>query len=186
MPSNDDEDRRQFGAYFAARHDAVRRTAYLLCGDWHWADDLTQVAFTRLAAGWRRVRDQQALDAYVRTCLARAYFADLRRVWRRRERPMGEVPDAGLVDDRSDDVTRRMVFETAMRRLPPRQRAVLVYRYYHGLDVAATADALGCSPGTVKSQTARGLANLRDVLGDVGLEPEPRLIRNPLASEVTP
>jgi len=89
------------------------------------------------------------------------------------------------VDDRSDDVTRRLVFETAMRRLPPRQRAVLVYRYYHGLDVAATADALGCTPGTVKSQTARGLANLRDVLGDVGLEPEP-LIRNPLTSEVTP
>jgi RNA polymerase sigma-70 factor (sigma-E family) len=185
MPSNEEEDRRQFGEYFAARHDAVRRTAYLLCGDWHWADDLTQVAFTRLAASWRRVRDREALDAYVRTCLARAYFADLRRVWRRRERPVGKVADMTAVDDRSDDVTRRMVFETAMRRLPPRQRAVLVYRYYHGLDVAATADALGCSPGTVKSQTARGLANLREVLGDVGLEPLP-LIRNPLASEVTP
>src|SRR5262245_4373071 len=75
------ENRREFGAYFVARRDVVRRTAYLLCGDWHWAEDLTQVAFVRLAAAWGRVRDPVALDAFVRTCLVRTYLAETRRVW---------------------------------------------------------------------------------------------------------
>lgn len=149
MPSKDDDEQGRFAEYFAARRDTVRRTAYLLCGDWHWADDLTQIAFTKLAAGWNRVRDPQALDAYVRTCLARAYFADLRRVWRRRERSTADVPDSVTPDDSAESVARRMVFTTALRRLPPRQRAVLVYRYYQGLDVTATAEALRCSEGTI-------------------------------------
>jgi len=183
MPTKDDEDRRQFGEYFAVRRDTVRRTAYLLCGDWYWADDLTQVAFTRLAAGWGRVRDKQALDAFVHTCLVRVYLAEQRRVWRRRERSTAQLPDAPMTRDSTEDVARRMVFETALRRLPPKQRAVLVCRYYQGLDLAATAAALGCSQGTVKSQTSRGLVRLREVLGDVGFEnPEPRTI----AKEVTP
>src|SRR5215211_5128458 len=165
-----DDDRRQFGEYFAARRDTVRRSAYLLCGEWHWAEDLTQVAFTHLAAGWHRVRDRGALDAFVHTCLARAYFSDLRRVWRSRERSVAVPPDAAVADDGADNVTRRLVFAAALRKLPPRQRAVLVYRFYEGLDVAATAEALGCSPGTVKSQTARGLDNLRGVLGEAGFE----------------
>lgn len=165
-----DEEGRQFGEYFAARRDTVRRTAYLLCGDWHWADDLTQVAFTRLAAGWHRVRDPGALDAFVQTCLARAYFSDLRRVWRRREHSVAVPPDDAVTDDGADTVTRRLVFAAALRKLPSRQRAVLVYRFYEGLDVAATAEALGCSPGTIKSQTARGLDNLRGILGEAGFE----------------
>jgi RNA polymerase sigma-70 factor (sigma-E family) len=172
MPSKDDE-QRQFGEYFTARHDSVRRTAYLLCGDWHWADDLTQVAFTKLAAGWHRVRDPQALDAYVRTCLARAYFAELRRVWRRRERSTAELPEPPVSDDDAEAAHRRLIFTSALSQLPPRQRAVLVYRYYQGLDVAATAEALGCSEGTVKSQTARGLDRLRAILGHPDLETPP-------------
>jgi RNA polymerase sigma-70 factor (sigma-E family) len=171
MPSKDDDAQRQFGEYFAARRDTVRRTAYLLCGDWHWADDLTQVAFTRLAAGWHRIRDPQALDAFVRTCLTRAYFSDLRRVWRRRERSTSDLPESAVVYDASENVAQRLIFITALRRLPPRQRAVLVYRYYQGLDVAATAEALGCAEGTVKSQAARGLDKLRELLGDAGLRP---------------
>jgi len=167
---SDDDERRQFGEYFAARRDTVRRTAYMLCGEWHWAEDLTQVAFTRLAAGWHRVRDREALDAFVQTCLARAYFSDLRRVWRRRERTVAVPPDALVTEDGADNVTRRLVFAAALRKLPPRQRAVLVYRFYEGLDVAATAEALGCSPGTVKSQTARGLDKLRGILGAAGFE----------------
>jgi len=170
MASKEDTDRRQFAEYFVARRDAVRRTAYLLCGDWHWADDLTQVAFTRLAAGWHRIRDRQALDGFVKTCLMRAYFSDLRRVWRTRERVVATPPDLMTTGDGTDDVTRRLVFTTAMRRLPPRQRAVLVCRFYEGLDVAATAEVLGCAQGTVKSQTARGLEALRAQLGDAGFE----------------
>jgi RNA polymerase sigma-70 factor (sigma-E family) len=148
MPNTDRADVDQFEEYFAARRDAVRRTAYLLCGDWYWADDLTQTAFLRLAASWHRVRDPMALDAFVRTCLVRAYLADTRRVWRRRERTRAELPDVAGADDDAENTTHRMVFAAALRRLGPRQRAVLVCRYYQGLDVAATAEALGCSVGT--------------------------------------
>ena len=67
-----------FVEYFAARRDTVRRTAFLLCGDWHWADDLTQATFIRLAGAWDRVRDPAALDAFTRTCLVRVYLSESR------------------------------------------------------------------------------------------------------------
>jgi RNA polymerase sigma-70 factor (sigma-E family) len=166
MGGTESDKHRQLREFFAVRRDVVRRTAYLLCGDWHWADDLTQAAFMRLDASWSRIRDPGALDAYVRTCLVRAYLRETRRVWRRRERPVAELPDDRLVADPVGGADDRMTFATALRRLPPRQRAVLVCRYYQDLDVAATARALGCSPGTVMSQTARGLETLRELLGD--------------------
>ncbi|SCL16124.1 RNA polymerase sigma-70 factor, sigma-E family [Micromonospora rhizosphaerae] len=166
MRSDDDEGRRQFSDYFAARREVVRRTAYLMCGDWHWADDLTQAAFIRVAASWHRIRDPEALDAFVRTCLVRTYLSETRRVWRRRERSVAETPDRAGPDDDAETTTRRMVFVQALRHVPPRQRVTLVCRFYQGLDVAETAAALGCSEGTVKSQTARGLAALRQILGD--------------------
>ncbi|GIH12447.1 SigE family RNA polymerase sigma factor [Rugosimonospora africana] len=182
MPK-DDVEQREFGEYFTARRDAVRRTAYLLCGDWYWADDLTQAAFMRLAAGWRRVRDRGALDAFVRTCLMRAYLSDTRRMWRRRERTVAEPPDGPTGTGGAESVARRVQFVAALRQLPPRQRAVLVCRYYQDLDVAATAAALRCSPGTVKSQTAKALAKLRDLLDDPVEEPRSRQLT---AIEVTP
>jgi RNA polymerase sigma-70 factor (sigma-E family) len=161
---NDDE--KAFAEYFAARQDSVRRTAYLLCGDWHWADDLTQAAFIRLASAWHTVRDRGALDGFVRTCLLRSYLAESQRVWRRRERTYADPPDTAMLHDTTEETGLRMVFQTALGRLSPRQRATLVCRFYQGLDVEQTATALGCSTGTVKSQTARGVAALRDVLGD--------------------
>ncbi|WP_238017135.1 SigE family RNA polymerase sigma factor [Dactylosporangium sp. AC04546] len=165
MPDGESEDQRQFREYFVARHEAVRRTAYVLCGDWHWADDLTQNAFMRLAVAWRTVRDREALDAFVRTCLVRAYLSDVRRVWRRREQSVADLPEHPRD---GDDTASRVAFTAALRRLPARQRAVLVCRFYHDLDVEATAATLGCSAGTVKSQTARGLAKLRDLIGTDG------------------
>lgn len=166
MRRDENEDRRQFSEYFAARRDVVRRSAYLMCGDWHWADDLAQTAFIRLAAAWHRVRDPKALDAFVRTCLVRAYLAETRRVWRRRERVVADAPEPVDPDDSTEAATRRVLFARALREVPPRQRVTLVCRFYHELDVAETAAVLGCSEGTVKSQTARGLATLRRVLGD--------------------
>ncbi|MEV4623129.1 SigE family RNA polymerase sigma factor [Asanoa sp. NPDC049573] len=162
MPRGETDDQRQFREYFTARRDAVRRTAYVLCGDWHWADDLAQSAFMRLAVSWRKVRDREALDAFVRTCLVRAYLSDVRRVWRRRERSVAEPPERSA----EADSTLRVEFVAALRQLPPRQRAVLVCRYYQDLDVAETAATLGCSQGTVKSQAARGMAKLRELLRD--------------------
>jgi RNA polymerase sigma-70 factor (sigma-E family) len=188
----DEDDRRRFSEYVAARREVVRRTAFVMCGDWHWADDLTQAAFIRLAAGWHRIRDQQAVDAYVRTCLVRAYLAETRRLWRRRERTVARFPDAAGADlvgggtaggEDAEAVTRRLVFADALRRLPPRQRVTLVCRFYQGLDVAETAAALGCSEGTVKSQTARGLAALRRVLGEVGVPPAELVVVTPGMSQ---
>lgn len=165
MADDRDSHRRQeFSAYFAARHEQVRRTAYLLCGDWHWADDLAQVAFVRLAAAWDRVREPAAVDGFLRTCLVRVYLAETRRAWRRREATVADLPDTAQRHD--GDVVERVAFLAALRRLPPRQRATLVFRFYQGLDIADTAAALSCSIGTVKSQTNRGLAALRAILGE--------------------
>jgi RNA polymerase sigma-70 factor (sigma-E family) len=159
-------DEQEFAEYFAARRDAVRRTAFMLCGDWHRADDLAQTAFVALHRRWRKVRDRGALDAYVRRTLVRAMIDETRRPWRR-ERFVDELPEVANPDGEvGEAVANRSALLDGLRRVPPRQRAVLVLRFLEGLDVAATAEALKCSEGTVKSQTARGLTALRDVLGD--------------------
>lgn len=167
----DHRDEQEFAEYFARRRDAVRRTAYLLCGDWHRADDLTQTAFVALHRRWRSIRDRGALDAYVRKTLVRASIDESRRPWRR-ERAVDAIDEPPARQEGFDEtVATRQALLTALRQVPPRQRAVLVLRYFDGLDVAAAAKALGCSQGTVKSQTARGLDALRAVLGqevDVG------------------
>jgi RNA polymerase sigma-70 factor (sigma-E family) len=155
----------EFERYFRARRDAVRRTAYLLCGDWHRADDHAQAAFVALHRHWRRVRDKGALDAWMRRTLVRAVVDESRRPWRR-ERSTDEVVALDRVTaDPGADVATRHVLVGGLRAVPPRQRAVLVLRYFEGLDVAGTAAALGCSEGTVKSQTAHGLTALRAALG---------------------
>jgi RNA polymerase sigma-70 factor (sigma-E family) len=159
-------DEQDFAEYFVARRDAVRRTAYLLSGDWHRADDLAQTAFVALHRQWRKIRDRGALDAYVRRTLVRAMIDETRRPWRR-ERFVAELPEVTQPDaEIGDTVATRSALLDGLRRVPPRQRAVLVLRFLDGLDVAATAEALKCSEGTVKSQTARGLSTLREVLGD--------------------
>ena len=152
-----------FERYFRARRDAIRRTAYLMCGDWHRADDHTQAAFVALHRHWRRVRDKCALDAWMRRTLMRTVVDESRRPWRRERSTDDVVAVDRVVAD--PDVTTRHVLVDGLRAVPPRQRAVLVLRYLDGLDVAATAAALGCSEGTVKSQTSHGLAALRTALG---------------------
>lgn len=162
----DQREEQEFAEYFVARRDAVRRTAYMLCGDWHRADDLAQTAFVALHRRWRKIRDHGALDAYVRRTVVRAAIDESRRPWRR-ERQTETLPE--VTDQRArvdDQVATRSALLDGLKEVPPRQRAVLVLRFLEGLDVAATAAALKCSEGTVKSQTARGLDALRGVLGD--------------------
>ncbi|EID54480.1 SigE family RNA polymerase sigma factor [Saccharomonospora xinjiangensis] len=165
MAHHDDE---EFAEYFAAKRDSVRRTAYLLCGDWHRADDLAQTAFVSLHRKWRKIRDRRAVDAYLRKTLARAAIDESRRPWRREEHT-GEVPQPRVADGGdalADRVSARADLLAGLARVPSKQRAVLVLRYFEGLDVASVARALGCSEGNVKSQTARGLAKLRTALGE--------------------
>jgi RNA polymerase sigma-70 factor (sigma-E family) len=165
----DQRDEQEFRDYFVARRDAVRRSAYLLCGDWHRADDFAQTAFVAVHRRWRKIRDRQALDAYVRRCLVRAVIDESRRPWRR-EKFTDALPDAPAAEPGEPDVATRVATRQALlgalAKVPPRQRAVLVLRFLEGLDVAGTAAALGCTEGTVKSQTARGLTALRTELGD--------------------
>jgi RNA polymerase sigma-70 factor (sigma-E family) len=155
-----------FEDYFRARRDQVRRTAYLLCGDWHRADDHAQAAFVKLHRHWRRIRDKAALDAWMRRTLVRGIVDESRRPWRRERSTAEYAENTVAVPSASDAVATRHVLVDGLRSVPPRQRAVLVLRFLEGLDVAGTAAALRCSEGTVKSQTSHGLAALRAVLGD--------------------
>jgi RNA polymerase sigma-70 factor (sigma-E family) len=145
--------------YVAAHLDPLRRTAYLLCGDWHTADDLVSTALVRSLRHWRRVSTIDNLDAYVRRILLRTWLNERRRPWRR-EAPFASIPDRGGGTG-PDGVPDRLAIIALLAELPPRRRAVLVLRYVCDLSVVDTAAALGCSTGTVKSQTARALDVLR-------------------------
>jgi RNA polymerase sigma-70 factor (sigma-E family) len=144
--------------YVAGRMDQWRRTAYLLCGDWYTADDLVSTALVKLLRAWRRVSTVDNLDAYVRQILLRAWLDERRRPWRR-EHPRAEVPDRPA--EPRYDLADRITVLDLLATLPARRRAVLVLRYFCDLSVEQTAEALGCTTGTVKSQTARALEVLR-------------------------
>ncbi|GAA2884149.1 RNA polymerase sigma-70 factor, sigma-E family [Actinoplanes cyaneus] len=152
-----------FAEYFAARSGSMRATAYLLCGDWHRAADLVQTTFTKLYLRWNKVQRQESLDPYVRQVMIRTFIDEGRWGWWRRERPHDTTierpaPPGAPVED-------RLMLLRALAEVPPRQRAVLVLRYWQDLSVEETAAALGTTTGTVKSQAARGLATLRAVIG---------------------
>jgi RNA polymerase sigma factor (sigma-70 family) len=147
--------------YVESRLAWLRRVAYLLCQDWHAADDLVQVTITRLFTHWPRARRMDNVDAYVRTILFRVFLGERRSVWRRRVQLAASPPEVmAAVCDRDAVLDVR----SALATVAPRQRATLVLRYYCDLDVEQAAAALGCSAGTVKSQTAKGLAAMRRVL----------------------
>jgi RNA polymerase sigma-70 factor (sigma-E family) len=152
--------------FVANRYARLRRTAYLLCGDWHRADDLVQTALARVVvASRRRVVDN--LDAYASTTLLRTFLDDNRRLWRRRELSL-PVPREDMAP--AQDPTVALTVLAALKSLPPRQRAVVVLRYWEDRSVEETADALGINAGTVKSHGAKALAALRQALAD--LRPE--------------
>jgi RNA polymerase sigma-70 factor (sigma-E family) len=147
--------------YVTARRDHLRRVAYALCGDWHRADDLLQIALVKLYVAWPRIRRTGSEDAYVRRIMVRASIDESRRPWRR-ERASDTLPDRPAVDPTSVE-DRSALFE-ALQSLPPQQRAVVVLRHWLGLSVAETSAELGISEGAVKSYTSRGLAALRGSL----------------------
>ena len=149
-----------FRDYVAGRQRALLRTARMLTGDEQMAEDLVQTTLERVWPHWQRVARDRDPDAYVRRVLVNTYSSWWRRKWRG-EQPTSDLPEITGVDDdfaRSDlaDAIRRL-----LPTLPPRQRAVLVLRYYDDLTETATADVLGCSVGTVKSQVSKALARLR-------------------------
>ena len=149
-------------AYVAARRRHLLATAYLLCGDWHRAEDLVQTTLVKLYQAWPRVRHKGRVEAYVRTVLLRAGIDAKRRAWNR-ERTVERMPE--LPAPASGDVEDRDEIVAALATLPARQRATIVLRFWLDLSVDETAAELGVSSGTVKSQTAKALTSLRDQLG---------------------
>jgi RNA polymerase sigma-70 factor (sigma-E family) len=167
----------QFRAFARAQAAPLRRLGYLLCGDWHLAEDLVQTALVKLYRAWPRVQRRDSVDRYARQALVRCWLDERRRPWRRAEQRDGVLPD--LADPAEDPAatgqgawTRDLVLR-ALAEVPPRQRAVLVLRYWEDRSVADTAAVLGCSEGNVKSQAARGLATLRAALADAELGSKP-------------
>ena len=155
----------EFTAYAVARAQRLRDTAYLLCGDWHAAQDLTQATLVKLYRAWKRVEHSESIDAYARQVMLRT-FLDSRRPKRSTERPMADVPEGAAPV--GGDPALRVTLLAALARLPINRRAVLVLRFWEDQSVEATAAAMGLSGSAVKTLTQRALAELREVLRDDG------------------
>lgn len=149
-----------FQAYVVARQDDLLRLARMLTADWASAQDLVQTSLERVWPRWGRIVREGDPDAYVRRVLVNAHLKSGRRRWRG-ELPFAEVPERPG-DDLFEAADLRQTVHALLPLLPPRQRVVLVLRYYADLTESAVADVLGCSVGTVKSQTAKGLRKLRE------------------------
>lgn len=150
-------DYREFATARAAQ---LFRLAFLMCGDWHQAEDLVQTALASLFASWSRVRRADSIDAYARRVLVNAYLSQ-RRLRRSGETPVAWFADVGAP---AADQDLRLTLVAALRQLPPRWRVAVVLRYLEDRDIESVAGLMGVSPATVKSLSARGLARLRELL----------------------
>ncbi|WP_328887133.1 SigE family RNA polymerase sigma factor [Streptomyces sp. NBC_00316] len=151
------EDDAVLHAFVEGRRTALFRSAYLLCGDRHEAEDLVQSTLVKVVLGGRHHGRLDNIEAYARKTLVNTFIAARRRFWRR-EQAYGELPDRV---GHEPDTDTGLAVRAALARLTAKQRAVLVLRYWDDLSVEATAELLGMRENTVKSHTARGLAALR-------------------------
>lgn len=159
MSGLNDDDEADFGAFMTTRCTALLRTAVLLTGDAGDAEDLTQTAFAKVYASWRRVARADNPDAYLRRVLVNTFISRTRR--RRVTQFLTHHPPDRPVADMADRVVVRSVLVAALSRLPPGRRTAVVLRYWEDLSESEAAAAMGCSVGTVRSQTHKGLAQLR-------------------------
>jgi RNA polymerase sigma-70 factor (sigma-E family) len=150
-------DRPEFAEFVAARSPALLRTARLLTGDWASAEDLVQDSLAKCWSRWSRIEGNP--EPYVQKVMLHTYLAWSRRLWTR-ERPSDDLPDV-VVDDPAGQVVEVAEIHAALARLPRRQRAVVVLRYFDDLSEGDTARILGISVGTVKSQASKALSALR-------------------------
>jgi RNA polymerase sigma-70 factor (sigma-E family) len=169
-------DEADFSEFAVAALGRLRRTAYLMCGDWHRAEDAAQDALVRIYRRWDKLNRQQGLNTYAHKVVVSVVLDQSRRPWRREQstaEPGDQQPSggAGAVDgrqilDSSVTVDNRQLVIAALASIPAGQRACVVLRHYADLSIEETAQALGISTGTVKSQTSRGLIQLRELLGE--------------------
>lgn len=154
--------RSDFESWLAARDGALQRLALLLTGCPHQGQDLTQTTLAKLYLAWDRLSDHDQVDAYARQIMLNEHRSTWRRPWRRREISSESPPEVGVPAHEYDDSA--VAVWTIVKALPPRQRAVIVLRYYEQLTEPETAAVLGISLGTVKSQAHRAIATLRTTL----------------------
>ncbi|ADB33733.1 RNA polymerase, sigma-24 subunit, ECF subfamily [Kribbella flavida DSM 17836] len=155
----------EFAEYVHGHYGRMLRTARLLTGgDVHGAEDLVQTACTKLYLHWDKLRQDEGAGPYADRILVNTFIDERRRFWWRRETPTADLLDAAPAQ--GPDPAVRLTLQAALRQLPRRQRAVVVLRYFQDLDVATVAAVMECSEGTVKSQTARALGKLRDLVDD--------------------
>ena len=153
----------EFSAFVASRSGALFRVAYLIIGDHHLAQDLVQESLAKTYVAWPRLRDTANAEAYTRRVIATTAIS-----WRRRrgfhEHPAEHMPEAAQPDSTAAAVMHDVLWARLLE-LPPRQRTAIVLRHYVDLSEAQTADAMGCSIGTVKSSVSTGLKRLRARVG---------------------
>lgn len=148
-----------FDHFVGTQGERLLRSARLLTGSWHGAEDLTQDVLARLFVAWPRLRAPEAASAYAYRMMVRLHARNASRRWSA-EIPYQHLPEVAGTEPPDED--RGLI--AILLTLPPRQRAVLVLRFCEDLSVADTATALRCQPGTVKSQTAKALAAVRSAL----------------------
>ncbi|MCP9208603.1 SigE family RNA polymerase sigma factor [Streptomyces cucumeris] len=151
-----------FEEFVAARGPRLLRVAWLLTGDAHLAEDLLQTVLAKVWPKWRRIAADNP-EAYVRRALVNTHASWWRRRWRG-EVPHDELPDVTAAPDPFESVDLEQSLAAAVRRLPGRQRAVVVLRYFEDLSVEDTAEVLGCTAGTVKSQASKALRTLQSLV----------------------
>ncbi|MBM7790512.1 SigE family RNA polymerase sigma factor [Tenggerimyces flavus] len=151
-----------FVEFASARTPQLFRSAYLLTGDYHLAEDLVQTTLGKLYRGWKRIQRAENPVAYAHTVLARTYIS-YRRLRRSTEAPTQDVPEQVAVDS---DPALRMTLLGGLEQLSVRDRTVLVLRFWEDRSVEDTAQMLGVRPGAVRSQTMRALGRLRELLGN--------------------
>lgn len=153
----------EFREYAAATMSSMHYFAYLSCGDWHRAEDVVQVAYEKLYSAWGRAH-RSNLNAYTRRIIVNNLISQSQRAWRQREKPRAQLPDVATPQREDATADDRMLLLRALARLPIRQRATVVLRFWEDLSVKQTAEILNCSESTVKSQTSHGVAALRQIL----------------------
>jgi RNA polymerase sigma-70 factor (sigma-E family) len=162
------DDEREFREFVAARSRALLHTAYLLTGDWEQGRDLVQTALASTARRWSRLRDRQQPEIYVRRAIYHAQVDRFRLLSWGRETVTDTLPDQQSAQGTAwaDSVVQRQDIMAALRRLPRRQRAVIVLRYFEDRPDSEIAAILGVAQGTVRSQTHKALASLRTTLAE--------------------
>ncbi|MBR7833760.1 SigE family RNA polymerase sigma factor [Actinospica durhamensis] len=164
-PGEDKDD--GFAQFVSEVRPGLRRHAYLLCGDWHEAEDLVQNTLLAVLLRWDRLLWPEAARGYTRTTLYRTFLSERRHARWSTETSRAEVPERAA-DEQFDAVGDRLILAAALRELPARQRAAVMLRYLEDLDVTHTAQILECAPATVRSQTTRALASMRASLSRQG------------------